>query len=245
MASVLDVRNLGIAFRGRWVLRGWNLTLGQRERIALIGPSGCGKTSFLRALTGLVPSSEGSVLLRAPRVGYVFQEPRLIPWLDARRNLSLISDRDPSSLLARLKLSGAENLRPQAMSGGMRQRLNLARALLTEPDLLLLDEAFAALDIALKLEIFEDLNALWRSLNFASVAVTHNPRDALLIADRLLLLGGKPTRILREVLAPPSEHRSYFTPEIVESEAEILRFLAAQARLDRESGNDDFCPRRP
>ena len=161
MAPVLDVRNLGVAFRERWVLRGWNLSLERGERVALIGPSGCGKTTFLRVLAGLVPPSEGGVLMNVSQLGYVFQEPRLVPWLDARRNLSLVSDRDPEQVLSRLGLSGAERLRPHAMSGGMRQRLNLARALLTEPDLLLLDEAFSALDVDLKLGIFEDLDAMW------------------------------------------------------------------------------------
>lgn len=230
MASVLDVRDLGVAFCERWVLRGWSLSLERGERVALIGPSGCGKTTFLRVLAGLVPHSEGSVLMSVSQLGYVFQEPRLVPWLDVRRNLSLVSERDPGEVLSRLELSGAERLRPRAMSGGMRQRLNLARALLTEPDLLLLDEAFSALDVDLKLGIFEDLDALWRDRRFASVAVTHNPRDALLIADRLLLLGGEPTRILREVLAPPLSRRSYFSPEVVEAEAEVLRFLASSSR---------------
>lgn len=236
MASVLDVRNLGVAFRGQWVLRGWNLALDRAERIGLIGPSGCGKTTFLRALTGLIPPSEGDVLMSASRVGYVFQEPRLIPWLDARRNLSLVSDREPSDILTRLGLSGAERLRPHEMSGGMRQRLNLARALLTDPDLLLLDEAFAALDVALKLRLFEDLNALWRCRRFALIVVTHSPRDALLIADRLLLLGGEPTRVLREVLAPPLARRSYFSPEVVKAEAEILSFLSSLNGQDPPEG---------
>ena len=223
---VLTARNLGASFEGEWVFRSWDVSIARGERIALLGRSGCGKTTFLRIAAGLAVPSEGEIRVRASRVGYVFQEPRLIPWLSVRRNLAFVSDRDPSAILAGLNLSDAADARPHELSGGMKQRVNLARALLTEPDVLLLDEAFSSLDVALKLRLFSDLEGLWRRNPFASVTVTHDPRDALLTSDRILLIGGAPARILRDIPAPLSAERSYGDPGVVALEAAILRELS-------------------
>ena len=226
MDPVLSARNLGASFEGEWVFRSWDVSIARGERIALLGRSGCGKTTFLRIAAGLAVPSEGEIRVRASRVGYVFQEPRLIPWLSVRRNLAFVSDRDPSAILAGLNLSDAADARPHELSGGMKQRVNLARALLTEPDVLLLDEAFSSLDVALKLRLFSDLEGLWRRNPFASVTVTHDPRDALLTSDRILLIGGAPARILRDIPAPLSAERSYGDPGVVALEAAILRELS-------------------
>ena len=226
MDPVLSARNLGASFEGEWVFRSWDVSISRGERIALLGRSGCGKTTFLRIAAGLAVPSEGEIRVRASRVGYVFQEPRLIPWLSVRRNLAFVSDRDPSAILAGLNLSDAADARPHELSGGMKQRVNLARALLTEPDVLLLDEAFSSLDVALKLRLFSDLEGLWRRNPFASVTVTHDPRDALLTSDRILLIGGAPARILRDIPAPLSAERSYGDPGVVALEAAILRELS-------------------
>ena len=226
MDPVLSARNLGASFEGGWVFRSWDVSIARGERIALLGRSGCGKTTFLRIAAGLAVPSEGEIRVRASRVGYVFQEPRLIPWLSVRRNLAFVSDRDPSAILAGLNLSDAADARPHELSGGMKQRVNLARALLTEPDVLLLDEAFSSLDVALKLRLFSDLEGLWRRNPFASVTVTHDPRDALLTSDRILLIGGAPARILRDIPAPLSAERSYGDPGVVALEAAILRELS-------------------
>ena len=226
MDPVLSARNLGASFEGEWVFRSWDVSISRGERIALLGRSGCGKTTFLRIAAGLAVPSEGEIRVRASRVGYVFQEPRLIPWLSVRRNLAFVSDRDPSAILAGLNLSDAADARPHELSGGMKQRVNLARALLTEPDVLLLDEAFSSLDVALKLRLFSDLEGLWRRNPFASVTVTHDPRDALLTSDRILLIGGAPARILRDIPAPLSAERSFGDPGVVALEAAILRELS-------------------
>ena len=226
MDPVLTARNLGASFEGEWIFRSWDVSISRGERIALLGRSGCGKTTFLRIAAGLAVPSEGNIRVRASRVGYVFQEPRLIPWLSVRRNLAFVSDRDPSAILAGLNLSDAADARPHELSGGMKQRVNLARALLTEPDVLLLDEAFSSLDVALKLRLFSDLEGLWRRNPFASVTVTHDPRDALLTSDQILLIGGAPARILRDIPAPLSAERSYGDPGVVALEAAILRELS-------------------
>ena len=234
MDPVLTARNLGAWFEGEWIFRSWDVSISRGERIALLGRSGCGKTTFLRIAAGLAVPSEGNIRVRASRVGYVFQEPRLIPWLSVRRNLAFVSDRDPSAILAGLNLSDAADARPHELSGGMKQRVNLARALLTEPDVLLLDEAFSSLDVALKLRLFSDLEELWRRSPFASVTVTHDPRDALLTSDRILLIGGTPARILRDIPAPLSAERRYGDPAIVALEAAILAELA-EVSPDRQA----------
>ncbi len=226
MDTVLDVKNLGVAYNGGWVFRSLNIAVARGERIALLGSSGCGKTTFLRAAAGLSAPSEGERTLSASRLGYVFQEPRLIPWLSVRRNLAFVSERDPSEILAALKLSNMADALPHELSGGMKQRVNLARALLTEPDLLLLDEAFSSLDVALKVRLFSDFNLLWGRKRFASIMVTHDPREALLTADRILLLGGTPTGVLRSVDVPLPVEREYSSRQVAELEAYILGILS-------------------
>jgi NitT/TauT family transport system ATP-binding protein len=227
MDAILTARDLGASFDGEWVFRSWNISIACGERVALLGPSGCGKTTFLRIAAGFVRPAEGDVRVAASRLGYVFQEPRLIPWLSVRRNLAFASDRDPMRLLERLDLAGVADLRPHELSGGMRQRVNLARALLVKPDLLLLDEAFSSLDVALKLRLFADLETVWRQRRFASIVVTHDPRDAVLTSDRILLLGGSPSRIVRTIDVGLPPERGYSDPAVVALEASILRELTS------------------
>ena len=240
MDLLFRVSALGAAFGGRWIFRGLNLEAERGERISLIGASGCGKTTFLRVLAGLQKPTEGVIDQRARRIACVFQTPRLIPWLTVRRNLSFVSERSPGGILDALGLAGTEELYPHQLSGGMRQRVELARALLIEPDLLILDEAFSSLDVPLKLRIFEDLGALWEARRFTLVAVTHNPRDALLTSDRVVLLGGTPTSPVREFRLPPSAHRNVFDPEVAAVESEILRGLfAGEPEALSHRGNAD------
>ena len=229
MDTVLNVKNLGVAYNGEWVFRSLNIAVARGERIALLGSSGCGKTTFLRAAAGLSSPSEGERTLSASRLGYVFQEPRLIPWLSVRRNLAFVSERDPSEILAALKLSNMADALPHELSGGMKQRVNLARALLAEPELLLLDEAFSSLDVALKLRIFSDFNFLWSQKRFASIMVTHDPRDALITADRILLLGGTPTGILQTIDVSLPFERDYTSLHLTGLETRILKILSADS----------------
>jgi NitT/TauT family transport system ATP-binding protein len=136
-----------VALRKRFgdlpVLDGWDLQGAAGRALVLIGPSGCGKTTFLRLVAGLEPPTSGAIHSHADQVGFVFQDPRLIPWKTVDDNLRFVSpDRDPGPILGSLGLEGFADYLPGRLSGGMRQRVNLARALLTQPDLLILDEAF-------------------------------------------------------------------------------------------------------
>lgn len=224
MGALLRVVRLRKAFGRVTVIDGWDLEVEEGERVAILGPSGCGKTTFLRIVAGIEKNYEGEVTLKAERIGYAFQEPRLIPWITVVENLRLVRD-EPSKiaeLLAEFDLEGFEKFYPWQISEGMRQRVNLARALLFEPDLLLLDEPFDALDLKTKIKVMEHIVWKWKEKGFSMVFVTHNLKEALFLADRILIASGRPTRILDEFVV--KERPSSFLDEgISKMEQELTR----------------------
>lgn len=224
MGALLRVVRLRKAFGRVTVIDGWDLEVEEGERVAILGPSGCGKTTFLRIVAGIEKNYEGEVTLKAERIGYAFQEPRLIPWITVVENLRLVRD-EPSKiaeLLAEFDLEGFEKFYPWQISEGMRQRVNLARALLFEPDLLLLDEPFDALDLKTKIKVMEHIVWKWKEKGFSIVFVTHNLKEALFLADRILIASGRPTRILDEFVV--KERPSSFLDEgISKMEQELTR----------------------
>ena len=200
METVLKVEGLEKEFDGVKVIEDWRFVVKRGERIALLGPSGCGKTTFLRIVAG-IESFRGKVEVSAEKLGYVFQDPRLIPWRTVRENLRVISGNESraSYLLDRVGLKGFENHYPWQLSEGMKQRVNLVRALLVEPDLLLLDEPFDALGLRMKKQVMELLLEEWNERGFSMVFVTHDVKEAVFLSDRIFLLSGRPTRIVDEV----------------------------------------------
>jgi NitT/TauT family transport system ATP-binding protein len=197
------------ATRGK-ALGPFSLTVAEGEIVALVGPSGCGKSTALRLLAGLEAPTRGEVV-RTPARGetaVVFQAPTLAPWLTARANAALPLElagvaRDSAAkramqALARVGLAGAEGARPAQLSGGMAMRVSLARALVTEPKLLLLDEPFAALDEITRRALADDVLALWASLKPAIVFVTHNVEEAVYMASRVVVMTRGPGRTAGE-----------------------------------------------
>ena len=178
-----------------------NLTVAPGEIVAVVGASGAGKSTTLRLLAGLERPSEGQVVATAPgRTAFVFQSPTLMPWADAQTNVALPLElagtpkdeaRDRAAVaLASVGLGERLNARPRQLSGGMAMRASLARALVTQPDLLLLDEPFAALDSVTRRHLIEDLHKLWegRSPRPAIVFVTHDIEEAVYLAGRTIVL---------------------------------------------------------
>ncbi|WP_223829736.1 ABC transporter ATP-binding protein [Paenibacillus arenilitoris] len=200
-----------------------DLTVSRGQFVSLVGPSGCGKTTVLSLLAGLFPPTKGRVLLSgervqgpSPKVGYMLQQDYLFPWRTIRDNAAVgleISGRKTRSsmeavdaLLEEVGLPGAGHRFPHELSGGMRQRVALARTLATDPEVLLLDEPFSALDLHIKLQLEDLVDQTLKRLCKTAVLVTHDLAEAAAMSDRVIVLGRNPGRIRCE-LAVPDEIR--------------------------------------
>jgi NitT/TauT family transport system ATP-binding protein len=205
-----------------------DLKIGEGEFVSLLGPSGCGKSTLLRIIAGLDAPSAGSVTVntraRSSRsIGFVFQEPTLMPWASVRDNvclpLRLKGDTSAASLarvddlLARVGLREFAGAYPRELSGGMKMRASLARALVTDPDILLLDEPFAALDEITRFRLNNDLLALWRDLRKTVVFVTHSVFESVFLSQRVIVLTARPGRIFteRRIDAPEPRDENFRT----------------------------------
>jgi NitT/TauT family transport system ATP-binding protein len=232
-ASIVALRGVGKTFaNGVVALDGLDLTVRPGEFLTLLGPSGCGKSTALRIVAGLSEPSRGAVEW-APsaatdtgdrRIGFVFQEPTLMPWATVAANVRLplrllgTSGRlRPSSratdagasaridaALERVGLAAFAQAYPRELSGGMKMRASIARALVTEPKLLLMDEPFAALDEITRFRLNNDLLALWQSLGKTVVFVTHSVFESVFLSNRIIVMTPRPGRVFRElVIAAP------------------------------------------
>lgn len=191
------------------VIENFGLDVARDGFVALFGPSGCGKTTLLNLLAGLDPDFEGEVALPEPaRVAYMFQEPRLLPWLTVEDNLKLVLPDGAESgaridvWLAEMGLADVRAVFPTRLSLGMARRVALARAFVIRPTVLLMDEPFVSLDEPTAERLRRLLLETLRAHPATVVFVTHNLREAIMLADRIALLSATPTRVLREVDVP-------------------------------------------
>ena len=208
MTVLLSTTHLAKRFpNGTQALADLSFTLNGGDFVSLLGPSGCGKSTALRIVAGLAPPDGGAVAFGAgkPETGFVFQEPTLMPWAGALANVRLpldlkhvprgeANDR-AAAALARVGLAGFERARPRELSGGMKMRAALARALVTEPRLLLMDEPFAALDEITRFKLANDLLTLWQELRRTVIFVTHSVFESVYLSTRIVVMTPRPGRV--------------------------------------------------
>ncbi len=192
---MITLDKLSFAYGKKTVLRDFSLTVNKGEIVGIMGPSGCGKSTLLGLVAGLKKPKSGSVRVDTERISYVFQEPRLLPWMTVWENLAAVLSEKPDcedpriiQALAMAGLEGCEGLYPHELSGGMKSRASLARALLYDGELFLLDEPFASLDEALRRELTERLTHYFRENGTTVLYVTHHAEDAKALCDRILHL---------------------------------------------------------
>ena len=215
MAETVTLRQVSKSFQGNQtalpVLQNIQLAIANGEFVAVLGPSGCGKSTLLRLIGGLERPSSGTVQLGNqivrdvdPRCALMFQEPRLFPWKTVAANVAIGGRRvataaAPETFLALVGLEAFGGAYPHQLSGGMAQRAALARALIGRPEVLLLDEPFAALDALTRMQMQDLLAAACRSVQPTVVMVTHDIDEALYLADRIIIMGPRPATVIETI----------------------------------------------
>lgn len=241
------------------VLQDINFTVNEEEFVALVGPSGCGKSTLLNITAGLLAPTSGSASFthlpqgHVPRTGIVFQETGLFPWRSVYDNIAFgleamgVPKQEQKDRISHyinlVGLTGFEKALPHHLSGGMRQRVGIARALVINPDLLLMDEPFSALDAQTRTIMQEELVTLWDKTRLSTLYVTHNIQEAVMLADRVVLLSRRPGKISRilNICIPRAERE---LPQHTEEIAEYIRIIwehiskDARAALMEVEGNE-------
>lgn len=247
---LLAFRRVGKTFStGVAALRDVDLTIREGDFVSLLGPSGCGKSTALRLIAGLAMPTSGSLEWRGgvagrSDIGFVFQEPTLLPWADVFDNVWLPlrlrgvsrAAAEPAirEMLDRVHLTGFENAVPRELSGGMKMRVSIARALVTRPKILLMDEPFAALDEITRFKLNDDLLELWLDQRFTAIFVTHSVFESVFLSNRIVVMAARPGRVHSELVveAPYPRDAAFRTsPEYAElcREASAALFSAITA----------------
>jgi NitT/TauT family transport system ATP-binding protein len=234
--------DVGLAFHGvskrfddgTLALLPTSLTVRPGELVVIVGPSGCGKSTVLRLASGLTQPTTGTIAVGVHNLGYVFQDPTLLPWRSVRRNVELLGELHgvprqerrarAEAAIATVGLNGFENKYPRVLSGGMKMRASLARALTMSPEVFLFDEPFGAVDELTRERLNAELLRLFEERRFAGLFVTHSVTEATFLATRVLVMSARPGRILADVTVPfsyPRSHDLRYAPEFTRVAGEI------------------------
>jgi ABC-type nitrate/sulfonate/bicarbonate transport system ATPase subunit len=238
----IKVKDLTKSFGDLMVLDDISFTVAEGEFLSIVGPTGCGKTTFLNTLSKLLPASKGNILIdgeeanpKKHNISFVFQEPTCMPWRTVRENVAYgmeVKKFSKEKVEERLKyildlvgLSDTANLYPNQVSASMEQRIAVARAFAVDPDLLLMDEPYGQLDVKLRYYLEDELVRLWKTLKATVIFVTHNIEEAVYVAERILILSNKPTKIKAEVIVDLPRPRSLIDPRFVEIRKQVTELI--------------------
>jgi NitT/TauT family transport system ATP-binding protein len=238
-APVLEFRSVEKVFRnGYHAITPVSLSVQRGEIVSIVGPSGCGKTTVLRMAAGLTDVSRGELVSTAREQAYVFQDPTLLPWRSVQSNAELVAKLKKmpkaqrraaaADALETVGLSSVASSLPRQLSGGMKMRVSLARAITSSPDIMFLDEPFAALDEFTRARMADVLLDLWRGNDFSALFITHSIHEAVYLSHRVVVMAAHPGRIVRIIdsPSPPSADAARDTSALADLEAEISGLLA-------------------
>jgi NitT/TauT family transport system ATP-binding protein len=255
-SEVIGIEGVSLVYRSRKVevhaLDRVSLGAADREFVALLGPSGCGKSTLLKLVAGLIPPTDGTIRVNGapisgptPSIGIVFQSPLLMAWRTVLenillqieiRNLRVADYGAPARDLIRLVgLQGFEHAHPHQLSGGMQQRVGLCRALIHDPDLLIMDEPFGALDAMTREQMNAELQRIWIERRKTVLFITHSISEAVFLADRVLVMSPRPGRIVGEIAIDLPRPRTVATTELpafVHFTREVRRHLNAASAME-------------
>ncbi len=253
---LLSLRDVGKTYpNGTVAVSGLNLDVGEHEFVSLLGPSGCGKSTALKMMAGLIPISSGQLAWggyaladRAADLSFVFQEPTLMPWATVFDNVWLplrlrglgraACHSEVMSQLESVGLGAFADVYPRELSGGMKMRVSIARALITKPKLLLMDEPFAALDEMTRFKLNNDLLKAWERDRFTVVFVTHSVYESVYLSQRIVVMAARPGRVVGEVgvTQPQPRHESFrTTPDYSRWCIEVSQALAHSGEMAQVS----------
>ena len=235
----LVLNKVSRSFDGVAAVKDVHLKVEKGEIVGLLGTSGCGKSTLLRTISGLDTGYDGVIEINEKaskqvneETGFIFQEPRLLPWLNVLENVmfGLEGKRaekldKANHILQSVGLAGKENLYPKELSGGMAQRVAIARSLVTSPEILLLDEPFSALDAFTKMQLQDFLLDVWKKYHTTMILVTHDIDEALYLCDRVVILRGQPGEVVEELKVEEARPRNRGSEQLAQLKTNILTAL--------------------
>jgi NitT/TauT family transport system ATP-binding protein len=249
---IISVRDLGLSFPGKQraepihVLRSLNMEVRRGEFVCIVGPSGCGKTTLLNAITGFIKQSQGEILVQGalvtrpdPKRIFVFQDNGVFPWLTVEQNIGFGLSRHPRNERREIVhhysqmvgLTGFERAYPRELSGGMRQRVEIARALAPNPEIIYMDEPFGALDFITRMKMRTDLTRIWQEEKKTILFVTHDIEESVQLADRVVVMSQRPGTIVNQVEIDLPRPRDLDSPGYLQVRDEIFQTMGMSLKV--------------